>query len=137
APAQRRKVHLLTRPECWPTGNETASGGRSGRSLTPSAERGRSPPAARGKAKALWKTAMSSGLTTRCEPGRFAVRHRAERGRSPPAVPARSTSLDRGGVENSRLLSTPFHKYGHVCDEGFLAQTRRERRAYPSGVWKE
>src|SRR5207249_8331558 len=34
-------------------------------------------------------------------------------------------------------LSTPFHKYGHVCDEGFLAQTRRERRAYPSGVCKE
>src|SRR5437867_9790605 len=31
-----------------------------------------------------------------------------------------------------RSLSTPFHKYGHVCDEGFLAQTRRERRAYPS-----
>src|SRR5438094_5340541 len=34
-------------------------------------------------------------------------------------------------------LSTSFHKYGHVCDEGFLAQTRRERRAYPSGVCKE
>src|SRR5207247_8499658 len=29
-------------------------------------------------------------------------------------------------------LSTPFHKYDHVCGEGFLAQTRRERRAYPS-----
>src|SRR5437870_12114133 len=35
------------------------------------------------------------------------------------------------------ILSTPFHKYDHVCGEGFLAQTRRERRAYPSGVWKE
>src|SRR2546427_4883435 len=34
-------------------------------------------------------------------------------------------------------LSTPFHKYDHVCGEGFLAQTRRERRAYPSGVCKE
>src|SRR5437867_861498 len=36
-----------------------------------------------------------------------------------------------------RLLSTPFHKYDHVCGEGFLAQTRRERRAYPSAVCKE
>src|SRR5438093_12995491 len=35
------------------------------------------------------------------------------------------------------MLSTPFHKYDHVCGEGFLAQTRRERRAYPSGVCKE
>src|SRR5439155_20418748 len=34
-------------------------------------------------------------------------------------------------------LSTPFHKYDHVCGEGFLAQTRRERRAYPSAVCKE
>src|SRR5881409_3094930 len=34
-------------------------------------------------------------------------------------------------------LSTPFHKYDHVCGEGFSAQTRRERRAYPSGVCKE
>src|SRR5438876_12013753 len=34
-------------------------------------------------------------------------------------------------------LSTPFHKYDHVCGEGFLARTRRERRAYPSGVCKE
>src|SRR5881628_970558 len=34
-------------------------------------------------------------------------------------------------------LSTPFHKYEHVCGEGFLARTRRERRAYPSGVCKE
>src|SRR5207245_2444238 len=34
-------------------------------------------------------------------------------------------------------LSTPFHKYNHVCGEGFLAQTRRERRAYPSAVCKE
>src|SRR5437660_3197553 len=32
--------------------------------------------------------------------------------------------------------STPFHKYDHVCDEGFLPQTRRERRGYPSGVCK-
>src|SRR5213593_1326135 len=30
-----------------------------------------------------------------------------------------------------RRLSTPFHKYDHVCGEGFSAQTRRERRAYP------
>src|SRR5437660_6017933 len=35
------------------------------------------------------------------------------------------------------LLSTPVHKYDHVCGEGFLAQTRRERRAYPSAVCKE
>src|SRR2546425_4936302 len=34
-------------------------------------------------------------------------------------------------------LSTPFHKNDHVCGEGFLAQTRRERRAYPSEVCKE
>src|SRR5436309_9604555 len=37
----------------------------------------------------------------------------------------------------ARALSTPFHKYDHVCGEGFLAQTRRERRTYPSGVCKE
>src|SRR5436309_15631199 len=37
----------------------------------------------------------------------------------------------------ARALSTPFHKYDPVCGEGFLAQTRRERRAYPSGVCKE
>ena len=36
-----------------------------------------------------------------------------------------------------QFLGTPFHKYDHVCGEGFLAQTRRERRAYPSGVCKE
>src|SRR5438046_9589115 len=36
-----------------------------------------------------------------------------------------------------RPLSTPFHKYDHVCGEGFLAQTRRERRAYPAAVCKE
>src|SRR5439155_22324729 len=29
------------------------------------------------------------------------------------------------------------HKYEHVCGEGFLTRTRRERRAYPSGVCKE
>src|SRR5881398_1082810 len=34
-------------------------------------------------------------------------------------------------------LSNPFHKYDHVCGEGFLVQTRRERRAYPSAVCKE
>src|SRR5438093_3643303 len=31
----------------------------------------------------------------------------------------------------SANLSTPFNKYDHVCGEGFSAQTRRERRAYP------
>src|SRR2546428_12080019 len=36
-----------------------------------------------------------------------------------------------------RHLSTPFHKYNHVCGEGFLAQTRRERRASPSAGCKE
>src|SRR5438128_3333387 len=40
-------------------------------------------------------------------------------------------------LRSPRRLSTPFHKYDHVCGEGFLAQTRRERRAYPSGVCKE
>src|SRR2546428_14086366 len=38
---------------------------------------------------------------------------------------------------SSPNLSTPFHKYDHVCGEGFFAQTRRERRAYPSEVCKE
>src|SRR5207247_5741448 len=28
-------------------------------------------------------------------------------------------------------LGPPFHTYDHVCGEGFSAQTRRERRAYP------
>src|SRR5438094_7366121 len=42
-----------------------------------------------------------------------------------------------GLPERSRGLSTPFHKYDHVCGEGFFALTRRERRAYPSGVCKE
>src|SRR5206468_589293 len=32
----------------------------------------------------------------------------------------------------AQTLSTPFHKCDHVCGEGFLAQTRRERGAYPS-----
>src|SRR5439155_11547834 len=40
------------------------------------------------------------------------------------------------GKPKSECLSTPFHKYDHVCGEGFSAQTRRERRAYPSGVCK-
>src|SRR5439155_14622216 len=47
--------------------------------------------------------------------------------------------LDRSSVQlgcTISRLSTPFHKYNPVC-EGFLAQTRRERRAYPSGVCKE
>src|SRR5438094_1182153 len=49
-----------------------------------------------------------------------------------------SERLDfRAAKQGQARLSTPFHKYGHVCDEGFLAQTRRERRAYPSGVCKE
>src|SRR5436309_2308724 len=39
--------------------------------------------------------------------------------------------LHRRAFELSRVLSTPFHKYDHVCGEGFSAQTRRERRAYP------
>ena len=34
-------------------------------------------------------------------------------------------------------LSTPIHKYGYVRGKGFLCQTRRERRAYPSAVCKE
>src|SRR5947207_13340529 len=37
-----------------------------------------------------------------------------------------------GVFKQNCWLSTPFHKYGNVCDEGFLAQTRRERRAYPA-----
>src|SRR5262245_22230786 len=47
----------------------------------------------------------------------------------------------RGHVEGAKvcageILSTPIHKYDDVCGEGFLGQTRRERRAYPSGVCK-
>src|SRR5881628_989952 len=38
--------------------------------------------------------------------------------------------------QSGATLSTPFHKYDHVGGEGFSAQTRRERRAYPSGVCK-
>ena len=33
----------------------------------------------------------------------------------------------------NEILSTPFHKYGHVGGEGFFARTRRERGAYPQG----
>src|SRR5439155_567995 len=53
--------------------------------------------------------------------------------------PFTSTRRWQGVCESpgQELLSTPFHKYNHVCGEGFLAQTRRERRAYPSGVCKE
>src|SRR3989442_6172287 len=43
----------------------------------------------------------------------------------------------KNGAGLASSLSTPFHKYEHVCGEGFLAQTRRERRAYPSGGCKE
>src|SRR5439155_5566879 len=43
---------------------------------------GRSLSAACGQGEALWKRAMSSGRTTRCEPGRFAVRRRPDCGRS-------------------------------------------------------
>src|SRR2546425_8508749 len=42
-----------------------------------------------------------------------------------------------GDLRRGHPPSTPFHKYEHVCGEGFLARTRRERRAYPSGVCKE
>jgi len=38
-----------------------------------SAERGRSPSAARGQVETIWKRAMFSDQTTGCEPGRFAV----------------------------------------------------------------
>src|SRR5439155_7997222 len=40
------------------------------------------------------------------------------------------------GKPKSECLSTPFNKYDHVGGEGFSARTRRERRAYPSGVCK-
>src|SRR5438034_4493092 len=43
----------------------------------------------------------------------------------------------RNGKLAAPKLSTPFHKYNHVCGEEFSAQTRRERRAYLSGVCKE
>src|SRR5437867_7433718 len=67
------------------------------------------------------------------------------RGRRPPptvwwfdqnAPKAQSRRGSRLSLCNA-ALSTPFHKYDHVCGEGFLAQTRRERRAYPSAVCKE
>src|SRR5881397_1424739 len=48
-----------------------------------------------------------------------------------------SATLPNSSGSESRIQSTPFHKYDHVCGEGFLAQTRRERRAYPSAVCKE
>src|SRR2546427_11562751 len=62
--------------------------------------------------------------------------------------PVQALFAERSPAQNARLaqnelktrpwfLSTPFHKYDPVCGEGFLAQTRRERRAYPSGVCKE
>src|SRR6267154_5599558 len=34
-------------------------------------------------------------------------------------------------------LSGHEHKYDDVCGQGFLAQARRERRAYPPAVCKE
>src|SRR5437870_5177289 len=60
-------------------------------------------------------------------------------GRNRYAPPHTARTLSCRVVQSSRFnlnrpgLSTPFHKYDHVCGEGFLAQTRRERRAYPSG----
>jgi hypothetical protein len=41
----------------------------------------------------LWTRLMASGQTTRCEPGRFAVRHSAERGRSPSAAHGQGEAL--------------------------------------------
>jgi len=56
----------------------------------------------------------------------------------PADVPERSTAGKMLATPwRCRRLSTPFHKYNHVCGEGFLAQTRRERRAYPAAVCKE
>src|SRR5262249_28669218 len=43
----------------------------------------------------------------------------------------------RLSTSSRNQLSTPIHKYDDVCGEGFLGQTRRERRAYPSEVCKE
>src|SRR5207247_10951744 len=56
---------------------------------------------------------------------------RARRSRAAVSVRPGTTRRPIQGAE-SGVLSTPFHKYDHVCGEGFLAQTRRERRAYPS-----
>ena len=63
---------------------------------------------------------------------------------TPPCPPTRrmriwfaTAPLPDYGWRQTMSLSTAFHKYNHVCAEGFLAQTRRERRAYPSAVCKE
>src|SRR5881397_863368 len=76
------------------------------------AERGRSPSAARVQAEALWKRAMFSRQTTRCEPGRFAVQCNATSHLTPR--------------EGTRPTST--------CSQGFMtlcikraSHTRRKR----------
>src|SRR5436309_14257350 len=75
---------------------------------------------------------VTDDLPERCR--QHLRRHlRAPLNRCPPANRRATKPQAKFGA----TLSTPFHKYNHVCDEGFLAQTRRERRAYPSGVCKE
>src|SRR5437899_5150105 len=63
---------------------------------------------------------------------------------TPPCPPTRrmriwfaTAPLPDYGWRQTMSLSTAFHKYNHVCAEGFLAKTRRERRTYPSAVCKE
>src|SRR5437016_7960435 len=46
------------------------------------------------------------------------------------AVFRRVRMLPQQPIQKGAGVSTPLHKYNHVCGEGFLAQTRRERRAY-------
>ena len=41
-------------------------------------------------------------------------------------------SLARGRLQTAKLLSGLFHKYAHVRGNGFWAEARRERRAYPA-----
>ena len=64
----------------------------------------------------FWKTTASSACNERNEPCNNAKAY---------------VAIVLWRTEKRRMLSTPFHKYDHVCGEGFSAQTRRERRAYP------
>jgi len=82
-------------------------------------DRGRSPSAAREQTELLWKSSASSGQTTRCEPGRFAVRHRTDRGRSPSAA-CRLTEAD---CKNSVLL-----RLAKRCEPGRFAVRQGQRQ---------
>ena len=50
-----------------------------------------------------------------------------------PPPKKRKNLAGKETVEKGSFLSGPFHKYDDVVGEGFSAQTRRERGAYPQG----